>query len=82
MVVQAAEILARREVGLRGIDDVVPAGRRRLGPGDDEVALRGADGRTWLVRVRTAPAPDPRLLTCHGAESRPPAYDLVSLTEG
>ena len=52
----------------------VPAGRRRLGPGDDEVALRAADGRTWSARVRTAPATTPRLLTCRGAaESTPPS---------
>ncbi len=84
MVVQAAEILARQELGLRGVDDLVPvpSGRRRLAPGDDEVALRAADGRTWSARVRTAPATTPRLLTCRGtAESTPPEYHLVTLTE-
>ena len=84
MVLQAAEILVRRELGLRGIDDVVPVagGRRRLGPGDDEVALRLADeGPPLVARVRTAPDPTPRLLTCRGAESHPPTYELVSLTE-
>ncbi|MCI3949723.1 MAG: sucrase ferredoxin [Acidimicrobiales bacterium] len=83
MVVQAAEILARQELGIRGVDDLVPVagGRRRLAPGEDAVTLRAADGRAWTVRVRTAPAGPPRLLTCRGPESTPPHYDLLSLTE-
>ncbi len=82
MVVQAAEILVRRELGLRGIDDVVPVpgGRRRLGPGDDEVALRLPDeGPPMVARVRTAPDLASRMLTCRGPESAPPTYELVSL---
>ena len=81
MVVQAAEILARQQLGLRGIDEVVPARRRRIAPGDDEVTLRAADGRAWTARVRTAPAATPRLLTCRSAESTPPQYELVTLAE-
>jgi hypothetical protein len=84
MVVQAAEILARRALGLRGLDDVVPVagGRRRLAPGEDEVVLRLADaGPALVARVRTAPDPVARTLTCRGPESSPPAYELLSLTE-
>jgi hypothetical protein len=80
MVVQAAEVLARRELGLRGIDELVPSARRRLAPGDVEVGLRAADGRTWLARVRTTPDPDPRPLTCRTDPATPPRYALVSLT--
>lgn len=80
MAVQAAEILVRRELGLRGIEDVVPTGRRRLAPTDDEVVLRlPNDGPPVVAHVRTTPAADPRLITCRGPESRPPTYDLVSL---
>jgi hypothetical protein len=82
MAVQAAEVLARRELGLRGIDEVVPAGRRRLAPGDLEVTLAAPDGRTWLARVRTTPDPDPRPLTCRTDPATPPTYELVSLTDG
>jgi hypothetical protein len=82
MVVQAAEVLVRRELGLRGIDDVVPAGRRRLGPTEDEVELRLPNGGPPVVaQVRTTPGTDPRLLTCRGPEARPPTYELVSLRE-
>ena len=83
MVVQAAEILVRRELGLRGIDDVVPTGRRRLdGDGEFEVALRLRDaGPPLLARLRTAPDRTPRTLTCRGPESHPPTYQLVSLAE-
>ena len=82
MVVQAADILVRRELGLRGIDDVVPAGRRRLDDGEHEVALRLTDeGPPLLARIRTAPDPTPRTLTCRGPESHPPTYELVSLIE-
>jgi hypothetical protein len=88
MVVQAAEVLVRRELGLRGIDDVVPTARRRVGDGDGggehefEVDLRLADGGPPLVaRIRTAPDRVPRILTCSGPESHPPTYRLLSLTE-
>jgi hypothetical protein len=80
MAVQAAEVLARRELGIRGIDDVVPTARRRLAPGELEVTLRAVDGRTWLARVRTTADPDPRPLTCRTDPTTPPAYHLVSLT--
>jgi hypothetical protein len=83
MVVQAGEILVRQELGLRGIDDVVPTGRRRLGPGEDEVVLRLPNGGApVLAHVRTARRPDPRLLTCRGPEASPPTYELVTLREG
>jgi hypothetical protein len=80
MPVQAAEVLARQELGLRGIDDLVPGARRRLAPGDVEVELRAAGGGTWRARVRTTPDPAPRPLTCRSDPASPPTYELVSLT--
>jgi len=80
MVVQAAEVLARRELGLRGIEDLVPGARRRLAPDEVEVTLSAADGRTWLARVATSPETDPRPLTCRTDPTTPPRYDLLSLT--
>jgi hypothetical protein len=82
MAVQAAEVLARRELGLRGIDDLVPAGRRRLGPDETEVTLRAADGRTWTARVLSTASPNARILTCRGPEAAPPEHTLESLTPG
>jgi hypothetical protein len=82
MVVQAAEILVRQQLGLRGLDDVVPAGRRRVADGEHEVVLRLPDaGPPLVARVRTAPDPVLRALTCRGPESHPATYELLSLTE-
>jgi hypothetical protein len=80
MPVQAAEALARRELGLRSIDDLVPSARRRLAPGEVEVTLAAPDGRTWQARVRSSADPTPRPLTCRSGSATPPTYDLVSLT--
>jgi hypothetical protein len=72
-VVQAADVLARRRLGLRGLDDVVV---ERVD--DDAVIVRTPAGRLQAIVARHEAAPRP--ISC-GDEPEPvPAYELVDLT--
>jgi hypothetical protein len=71
-VVQAAEVLVRRRLGLRGLDDVVVEG-----VDGDEVVLRTPGGRLRAVVVRSES--EPRPISC-GDEPEPvPHYELADL---
>jgi Sucrase/ferredoxin-like len=75
--VQAADVLARRELGLRGLDAL---GVERLDARGDQasVRLRSADGTGWEAAVRRTIAGE-RPLSC-GAEAEPvAAYELAGL---
>jgi hypothetical protein len=75
--VQAADVLARRELGLRGVADLVPLGLEERGD-EAAVRLRAADGTAWSATVRRRIAGE-RPLSC-GAEPEPvAAYELASL---
>jgi hypothetical protein len=70
--VQAADVLVRRELGLRGVGDLVVEGVE-----DATVRLRARD-TTWLATVRRTTAGE-RPLSC-GAEPEPvAAYELAGL---
>ena len=74
--VQAADVLVRRELGLRGVGDLVI--ERAAG---DTVRLRSAGGRTWEATIRRSDAGE-RPLSC-GAEPEPvPAFELAGLEAG
>jgi hypothetical protein len=76
--VQAADVLVRRELGLRGVGELVV---ERADPtGDDEavVRLRGPGGTVWAATIRRTSAGE-RPLSC-GAEPEPvAAYELADL---
>ncbi len=80
MVVQAAEVFARREQALVGLEDLTVTRRRRLSAELVEVSFAGHDGRRLEVTVQVRPSDRARPLTCRAAAaSRPPTYSLVSL---
>jgi hypothetical protein len=70
--VQAAERFVRLETGLRGIDDVRLAGRRRLGPDSWRVRFE-AGGRVHEVDVE-ARLGEPIELTCSSATPKRPRH--------
>jgi hypothetical protein len=79
-VVQAAEWFARRRTGLLGLDELVPAGHRRLDQEVSAVRFLAADGRWLRAVVRAARTAEPRLLTCSSAEPEPPlTFTLLEL---
>ena len=70
-VVQAADVLVRRELGLRGIDDVVIEGHE-----DDVVSLRTPAGvRRVTVLRRDA---EPRPISCGDEPETVPAFELAA----
>jgi hypothetical protein len=70
--VQAADVLVRRELGLRGVDDVV------VESADGPTVRLRAGGRMWVATVGRTVAGE-RPLSC-GAESEPvAAYELAGL---
>lgn len=80
--VQAAEAFLREQRALTGLDDVRLLGSEQTG---DTLRARFADGtgRVFLVRVRTRGAEQAWRLSCHdGADTLPPAYELLELVEG
>jgi hypothetical protein len=80
MVVQAAEVFARRSRELVGLDDLAVVGRRRVSADMVEVSLLEPDGQRLEVTVRVRASDRARLLTCKApGPSRPPTYSLVSL---
>ena len=80
MVVQAAEVFARRSEGLVGVDDLTVTRRRRLSPQTVEVSFEDRGGRELDVTVRVRTSERARPLTCKApGPSRPPTYSLVSL---
>ncbi len=80
-VVQAAELLARRRHGLRGIDDLRPIGHAAVDPDAVEVVFATPDGGRVEAVVRRTADPGPRLLTCHSAQAgRPWTYALLALS--
>jgi hypothetical protein len=76
--VQAAESYVRRRAGLAGVDDLRPLRTRRTEPDVIQATFATTDGSTHTVVVRTRPADQPRVLTCHGLKpERPPTYEIV-----
>ena len=75
--VQAADVLARRELGLRGLADLAVEGFEERAD-TAAVRLRTADGTAWEAAVRRRMAGE-RPLSC-GAEPEPvAAYELADL---
>jgi hypothetical protein len=85
-VVQAAERFLRLELGVVGVDDVVPLRRRRPAghePGLVDVDFGAPGDQRYTVRVRAGGDPVPRLLSCGAARpERPPAFELVAVNPG
>lgn len=78
-VVQAADDLVRRRLGLSGLEDLVHT-RADVDGARTEVGFTDHAGRRIVAVVRTDRA-EPRRLTCHArAAERPPAYTLTSLS--
>ncbi len=77
--VQAADHLARRRLGLTGIDDLVAVGSTGLGAGRTRVTFDAAAGGRYLVEVESRPSAEPARLTCHGGPSCPPRHRLLNL---
>jgi hypothetical protein len=71
-VVQAAEVLVRRRLGLRGVDDVVVEGVE-----DAAVTLRTPAGR--LRAVIAGHEAEPRPLSCGDEPEAVPAFELTDL---
>jgi hypothetical protein len=77
-MVQAAEHFLRTAESITGIDDVAAVDYRRTARDHAEVVLRGPDGDTHLVRVRSRPLP-PAMLTCRAEQpGQAVAYELIS----
>jgi hypothetical protein len=74
---QAADVLVRRELGLRGVDDLAVLGADEDGDGA-VVRLRGADGTAWTATVRRRMAGE-RPLSCDAEAEAVAAYELASL---
>jgi hypothetical protein len=75
--VQAADVLVRRELGLRGVGELAVEGFEERDD-DATVRLRGADGTAWEATVRRGVSGE-RPLSC-GAEAEPVAgYALTAL---
>ena len=74
MAAQTAEVYLRRELGIRGVEEVVVENARRDGD-RVEVRLR-ADGAERTVTVRRELG-DPMRLTCHSATEEPPVSWVV-----
>jgi hypothetical protein len=70
--VQAADVLVRRRLGLRGIDDVVIEG-----VDGDEVVLRTPGGRVRAVVVRRES--EPRPISCGDEPEAVPRYELAEI---
>ena len=77
--VQAAEIAARKELELTGLDDIVPESWKKVG--DDEVAvLLSTPDRPVNVTIRLATNPDTYYLTCRAEHtSHPMMYEVVGI---
>jgi hypothetical protein len=71
-MVQAAEVLARRRLGLRGVDDVAVEGVE-----DTTVTLRTPAGRLRAVIARREA--EPRPLSCGDEPEAVPAFELTAL---
>ena len=70
-VVQAAEWFARRETGLRGLDDLALQDHDRLDGTVRIVRFLGPGGLRLRVALRAARSGDPRPLTCSAARPEP-----------
>ncbi|MDR7304306.1 sucrase ferredoxin [Haloactinomyces albus] len=76
---QAAECLLRAETGIRGVDDLPLLSSHSEGD-DTEATFAAPRQGHYRVRMRTAPAPPERRLTCHTEQlSAPPEHHLVEL---
>jgi (2Fe-2S) ferredoxin len=78
---QAAEALARRELGISRIDGLAVAAVERAGA-THEVRLRRRDGREVVAVVSVDRGGAPRQLTCAGAPAVAPTYRLDELRTG
>lgn len=79
---QAAEFLARRHLGLRGLDDLRPVAEQRPARGEGEVEFERPGLPALTVRVRISLSLPLRPLTCHAdREATPPSYELVEIRE-
>ena len=78
-VVQAAEWLARRRLGLRHLDDLAAEHAEAGPPGTVRVRFAGPHGPVE-VGVQVGLEDEPRPLTCHSTHlEAPPTYRLVEL---
>lgn len=81
-VAQAAEHLARLELGEVHIDALQPAGVTDHGEGRFTVVLRAPDGTQRAAAVECSRSIDPQQLTCQGNDDEhPPRYRLLGLDE-
>jgi hypothetical protein len=71
-VVQAADVLVRRRLGLRGLDDVVVEG-----VDGDAVTLRTPTGHVRAVLARHES--EPRPISCGDEPEAVPRWELVDL---
>ena len=79
-VAQAAEHLARLELGEVHIDALLPVGVTDLGEGRFAVRLRTPDGTERAATVECSGSVDPQQLTCKGNDDEhPPRYHLLKL---
>ena len=79
-VAQAAEHLARVELGELAIDGLLPMSLRSLGDGQFTVRLQLAGGGEATATVECSESVDPQQLTCGGSDDEhPPRYRLVDL---
>jgi hypothetical protein len=76
---QAADALARAELGADGVDDLRPVAERAAGDGGTLVDLARPDGTRWRAHVRFAPTGDPRPTSCGGEPDDPGRVRLVGL---
>lgn len=77
---QAAEHYLRAQEGFVGVDDLLVTSHHAQAGGVVAVGFAGPLGRSYVVRVRVAPAADARRLACRAeVDARPPAYALLDV---
>jgi len=76
--IQAAEHFLRSELGLTGIDELVPRRRIALGDGGAEVLFETRSGEGHVVVVRRVTAGEPAFLTCQANTTASPVrYERI-----
>ena len=78
--VQAAELLAREQLGLDGLDDLRFLGANRSGD-VHRARFAGSDGTVIVATVKRSHDPTPRVMTCGTDPQGPPVHELIELTQ-
>ncbi len=79
-LVQAADVLARRALGLDGVDALAPTGVEPRGPDEAVVTLTAPDGGAHAAHVRRVPTGAPRIQSCAKPDAVDPGrLELVAL---